>query len=69
MTVADDLLWEYEDALSEAMDGKVYDAVFPSSRVVSGVRMFPYVIIDDQRFYLAMVRDWVEGDTNGKPRR
>lgn len=54
-TLQDHLLWEYEDNLPEEIDGKVYDALFPASKIIDGVRMFPYVILGDRRFYLAVV--------------
>lgn len=39
LTAASDIpLWLYEDALP---DNYPYDAMFPKSRVIDGVRMFP----------------------------
>ncbi len=34
--------WEYEDELPEMYDEQ-YDEMFAVSKVISGVRMFPYV--------------------------
>jgi len=37
-----DVRWEYEDELPKMERGD-FDAIFPASRVLSGVRMYPYV--------------------------
>lgn len=36
--------WEYEDEMPEMKDSE-FDAIYPASRVVNGVRMYPYVIV------------------------
>ena len=46
--------WEYEDHLPE-MDKMVYRAMFRTSMIIDGVRMFPYIIIDDERRYLLSI--------------
>jgi hypothetical protein len=43
--------WEYEDQLPD-MTGEEYLESFAKSEVRDGVRMFPYVEIDNIRFYL-----------------
>ena len=37
--------WEHEDELSHELSKSDYDKMFPFSRVISGVRMFPFVNI------------------------
>lgn len=44
--------YEYEDELPRNLSREEYDAMFPLS-VVDGVRLFPYVEIYGQRYYLA----------------
>jgi hypothetical protein len=45
--------WEYEDELPE-MEDDVFDAIYTASRIVWGVRMYPYVEDENgQRIYLA----------------
>jgi hypothetical protein len=51
--------WEYEDRLPEEMTDLDYDLAYTQSKIVDGVRMFPYVTIwnnDDgtsKRMYLS----------------
>jgi len=43
--------WQYEDELPELTD-KEYDEMFDFSRVIDGVRMFPYMEINNAKHYL-----------------
>ena len=43
--------WQYEDELPELTD-KEYDEMFDFSRVIDGVRMFPYMVINNAKHYL-----------------
>lgn len=43
--------WQYEDELPELTD-KEYDGMFDFSRVIDGVRMFPYMEINNAKHYL-----------------
>jgi hypothetical protein len=36
-----DVRWEYEDYLPE-MESSDFDAIYPASRVIDGVRMYPF---------------------------
>ena len=47
-----DTRWEYEDCLPE-MDQSDFDSLFPASRVIDGVRMYPFV--EDETGY----RVWI----------
>lgn len=40
--------WDYEDNL----DIKLTDRMFNASRIVDGVRMYPFVFVDGQKYYL-----------------
>ncbi|MGM7720553.1 hypothetical protein [Metabacillus sp. Hm71] len=40
--------WEYEDNLGVDLT----EEMFKSSRIIDGVRMYPYVIIGFSRYYL-----------------
>lgn len=42
------ILWEYEDQLEFDMT----DGMFWASRIIDGVRMYPYVVIKSNRYYL-----------------
>ena len=46
--------WEYEDELPEDLN---YDAAFGLSKVILGVRMFPYIMFNGQRYYLGDLND------------
>ena len=35
--------YEYEDRLPDSITEAEYDELYPSSKVIDGVRMFPYV--------------------------
>jgi hypothetical protein len=37
-----DVRWEYEDQLPK-MERAMFDSIFPASRIISGVRMYPFV--------------------------
>lgn len=42
--------WDYEDKLEVY---KITDGMFKASKIINGVRMYPYVILGDGRkFYL-----------------
>lgn len=41
------VLWEYEDLLEVDITGGMYKA-----SIVDGVRMYPYVIVDGNKYYL-----------------
>jgi len=43
--------WEYEDQLPDLTDER-YNEMFGLSRVIGGVRMFPYIIWQNKRCYL-----------------
>lgn len=43
--------WEYEDRLEIDMTTEM----FRVSQVIDGVRMYPYIINDDGRFYLELL--------------
>lgn len=47
--------WEFEDELPQYImdEGKLYDSIFLMSRIRDGVRMFPYIKIDDKRHFLS----------------
>lgn len=40
--------WEYEDSL----DMSVTEEMFKASRIIHGVRMYPYILIEMTRYYL-----------------
>lgn len=46
-----DVQWEYEDQLPELPDSR-YSLMFRQSKIIDGVRMFPYVQIRDEKYYL-----------------
>jgi hypothetical protein len=35
--------WEYEDNLPE-LSQDAYDEIYPSSEIIDGVRMYPYIL-------------------------
>jgi len=41
------VLWEFEDQLPPMMEEE-YDAIFRDSKVIGGLRMFPYVWSEDE---------------------
>ena len=44
------IYWDYED---EVEVYKITDGMFKASKIIDGVRMYPYIIFDDGRkFYL-----------------
>ena len=45
--------FEYEDQLPK-FDGSLFSAMYDAS-VVDGVRLYPFVVINEERFYLAKV--------------
>ena len=53
-----EIQWEHEDELSENVGKREYDMMFDNSKIINGVRMFPYVEIRDrfsnrvQKYYL-----------------
>lgn len=53
------LCWEFEDELPEIKDSE-FDEIFKSSRIISGVRMYPFIEMDDG------TRIWI-ANLNGKP--
>jgi len=46
------LEWEYEDELPSMTNSK-YNAIFDQSKVIDGVRMFPFITVDERRIYIA----------------
>jgi len=44
--------WKHEDELPSWVDDEVYDILYPSSRVIDGVRMFPFVSICGKEIFL-----------------
>lgn len=44
--------WEYEDALPDYITDKLYDVMYPMSQIRDGVRMFPYIKIDENKHFL-----------------
>lgn len=47
-----ELKWEHEDQLHRVMNREVYVQMFHASEVIDGVRMFPYVEQNGERFFL-----------------
>jgi len=53
-----EIQWDYEDELSENVGKREYDMMFQNSKIIDGVRMFPYMEIRDrsssrvQKYYL-----------------
>ena len=45
-----DVEWEYEDQLPDDLGH--YNLMYKFSKIIDGVRMFPYVRINGVRFYL-----------------
>jgi hypothetical protein len=45
--------FEYEDQLPK-FDGSLFSAMYDAS-VVDGVRLYPFVVINEERFYLVKV--------------
>jgi len=43
--------FEYEDKLPKTTD-LIYEYMFRVSQVIDGVRMFPYIELEGDRFYL-----------------
>ncbi len=43
--------WEYEDELPENLTNKQYNAIYARSKL-DGVRMFPFVTIDDHKYFI-----------------
>lgn len=44
------IYWDYEDELEVL---KISDGMYRASKIIDGVRMYPYIIFDDGRkFYL-----------------
>lgn len=48
--------WEYEDSLPADVD---YDGSFPFSRIIDGVRMFPFVIVEGEKYFIASTPAWL----------
>ena len=46
-----DVEWEYEDQLPETINNN-YNLMYRHSKIIDGVRMFPYTKIGDIRYYL-----------------
>ena len=44
--------WAYEDALPDYITDKLYDLLYPMSQIRNGVRMFPYIAIDERKLFL-----------------
>ena len=49
--------WEFEDELPPTMSKEQYGKAFEHSKIIGGVRMFPYVVgfddnEDTERYYL-----------------
>jgi len=47
--------WENEDDLPDLLTDKEYNSMFPTSKVIDGVRMFPYIRVKSNKFYLGRV--------------
>ena len=46
--------WEYEDQLPKEITDEDYNAMYSESKIVFAVRMFPYVEINEERYYLSI---------------
>ena len=46
--------WEFEDQLSREITDEDYNAMYPESKIVFAIRMFPYVEINEERYYLSI---------------
>ena len=44
------ILWGYEDEIPDGYD--LTQPMYAASRIVSGVRMYPYIVIGERRVYL-----------------
>jgi len=44
--------WKYEDDLPDWIGDEVYNALYPSSKVICGVRQFPYIEICGKEIFL-----------------
>lgn len=42
------ILWEYEDKI----DMDMTDGMFQASRIIDGVRMYPYIYVEFGKYYL-----------------
>lgn len=49
--------WEYEDQLPGDISDETFGAMFNCSKV-DGVRLYPYVEIDGNRYYLVSKDTW-----------
>lgn len=50
--------WKYEDNLPEWVDDEVYRILYPTSRVIDGVRMFPFITICGKEIALKDKEDY-----------
>ena len=44
--------WEYEDELPDYITDELYKSMYPMSKLDDGLRVFPYIKIDEHKHFL-----------------
>ena len=49
--------WEHEDELPDYITDELYGVLYPMSKLDSGLRVFPYIVIDEKKHFLGDLPD------------